>query len=164
MTQEEIINQSNSRKFEYNKCIQQLEEFDKSINTFVDFHNYLSNSKKKVKKICLSTLIVGITSALLTLVFSFISLPVAILMSITSIIVFNRCIFFNKILKKFDHCVSYLSKLITNLTTKQLDCSSKKELAMEEIIKLENTTPKEISKFIALEERPKLEENLDLSI
>lgn len=162
MTQKEITNQSNLHKFEYNKCTQYVEDFDKAINSFVDFHNYLSNSKNKVKKICLSTLIVGISSLLLSLIFSFVSLPVAILMSITSIIVFSRCIFFNKILKKFNRCVTYLSKLINNLSTQQLDAVHKRDLEMEEIIKLENTTPNEISKQIALEERPKLEENLDV--
>ena len=162
MTQKEITNQSNLHKFEYNKRKQQVEDFDKIIDSFADFHNYLNNSKCKVKKLCLNTLIISSVGLSLTILFSFLNIPVALTLLIGSIIVFERCIFFNKILKKFDHCVSYLSKMITNLSTQQLDAANKRDLEMEEIIKLENTTPEEISKFIAKEERPRIEEDIDI--
>ena len=162
MTQQEITNQSNLHKFEYNKCKQHVEDFNKTISSFVDFHNYLNNSKSKVKKACLNTLIISSVGLSLTILFSFLNIPIALTLLIGSILVFERCIFFNKILKKFDHCVSYLSKLISNLSTKQLDYANKRDLELEEIIKLENTTPEEISKFIAQEERPKIEEDIEI--
>lgn len=151
MTHKEITNISNEHKNEYNKYNKQVENYDNSIMSFFKFYNYLNTSKKKSEKLYKSTLISGYLFGLITAISAFISLPVSIVFLIISTITFERCFFFNRVLKKFNHCVSYLSKVITNLSTKQLDYAHKRDLEMEEIKKLEKMVPEEIIRHVGFQ-------------
>lgn len=162
MTQSEITKKSNLYKNELNKCKIHIDNYGQSINAFSKFKSYLSISKDKAKKHKKLALIHACICIGFTLFCSFVSLPIAFILLVASIALIERFAFFSKVFKKFENCVNYLSKIITNLTNKQFDYVIQRDYALEEIIKLENMVPEVISQYLEPNENSKLEENLDV--
>ncbi|MBQ9795940.1 MAG: hypothetical protein IJW36_03185, partial [Clostridia bacterium] len=57
----------------------------------------------------------------------------------------ERFLFFTRVTKKFEHCISFLNNVITNLTTKQSNFVAERAYALEEIMKLEKEMPEVIT-------------------
>ena len=162
MTQLEITNKSNSYKRKLNKCNQHIDNYGQSISSFSKFKNYLTQSNLKAKKHKKIALTYACVSTALALIFIFVSWPVSIGLLVASIASFERFAFFTKVSKKFQHCIDYLSNVISNLSTKQFNYETQRDCAYEEIIKLENTLPDVIVKYFESKNDQNIEDNLDI--
>ncbi len=156
MTKTEIVNKSNTYKSKVNDCESKINKCSHSIDTFGKFKAYLENSLSKVKQHKKFTLTFLCCCSAFAAISVFISIPVAIVLLVGSIVSLERFVFFTKVTSKFEHCVEYLSNVVEKLTSKQSKYLSERDFALEEIIKLEKAIPEVIT---YLDEINALEEN-----
>lgn len=162
MTQAEITTKSNLYKTKLIDCENHIDGYDQSINSFQKFKNYLEKSNEKAQKMKILSLFFSCTFGALAIATIFSCLPVGLAFIFASLVSLERLAFFAKVTRKFNHCITYLTRVITNLSTKQSDYMLQKEYALSEIIKLEKTIPETISSYLENNRNSIIEEDLEV--
>ena len=162
MTQAEITNKSNLYKMKLSDCDKHIDGYYHSIDSFQKFKNYLEKSNKRAKKMQRISLISSCLFGVLALATVFSCVPIGIAFVIVSAVSLERFVFFEKVTKKFSHCINYLSRVIRNLSSKKSDYMLQREFALGEIIKLEKTIPETISSYLENECSNLIEEDLEV--
>ena len=114
----------------------------KIVNFFLkDYYQYRTKKVNSFKKL---TMIFGIFSCTLGLGLLFVSLPIAILVGLSSIFAWNRFFFFTDVYKKFEYCNNYFNKVVNFLSSKKSSYKIHYEEILNEIIKLEQLDPNKL--------------------